>query len=154
MRFIDTMPTLASVAPPVPPRMMINAPIFRNAAGLVPFIIELSASAQKATPIPIAVAAFIVPIHRPKRAFPQSTLISPQQTVHAHRVPIAGMALHGLGQNPHAPGTCSGGDLLWGLGDDDLRCGRERDDRVGGGLDAHDQVGVELERLVGMTEPV
>lgn len=59
--------TLASVTPPVPPRMMINAGMLMNVAGLVPSIIELSSSEPNATPIPIAVAAFIAPcigVHR------------------------------------------------------------------------------------------
>ncbi len=53
------MPTLASVTPAVPPRMIIKAGMLMNEAGLVPSIIELSSSDPKATPIPIAVAAFI-----------------------------------------------------------------------------------------------
>src|SRR6185312_16028092 len=53
------MPTLASVTPAVPPRMIIIAGMLMNAAGLVPSILELRSSDPKATPIPIAVAAFI-----------------------------------------------------------------------------------------------
>ena len=53
------MPTLASVTPAVPPRMIIIAGMLMNEAGLVPSIIELSSSDPKATPIPMAVAAFI-----------------------------------------------------------------------------------------------
>ncbi len=61
MRFIDCMPTLASVTPPVPPRMMISAGMLMNEAGLVPSIIELSSREPNASPIPMAVAAFIAP---------------------------------------------------------------------------------------------
>src|ERR1035438_892893 len=59
MRFIDSMPTEARVTPPVPPRMMRSAGMLMNEAGLVPSIIELMSSEPKATPIPMAVEAFI-----------------------------------------------------------------------------------------------
>ena len=42
MRFIESMPTLASVTPAVPPRMIISAGMLMKEAGLVPSIIELS----------------------------------------------------------------------------------------------------------------
>jgi hypothetical protein len=44
--------------------MIINAGMLMNEAGLVPPIIELIARAPKATPIPMAVEAFIASIHR------------------------------------------------------------------------------------------
>ena len=59
MRFIDAMPTLASVTPVVPPMMMISAGMLMNEAGLVPSIIALSRIATVATTIPMPVAAFI-----------------------------------------------------------------------------------------------
>ena len=74
MRFIDCIPTLASVTPKVPPRMIISAGMLMNEAGLVPSIIELSSRAPKATPIPIAVAAFIALVHRPGGAILQLAL--------------------------------------------------------------------------------
>src|SRR5580704_8763323 len=58
-RFIEVMPTLASVTPPVPPRMIISAGMSMKEAGLVPPISELIIREPKATPIPMAVAAFI-----------------------------------------------------------------------------------------------
>ena len=61
-RFIAGMPTLASVTPAVPPKMIISAGMLMNEAGLVPSISELSRSETKASPMPMAVAAFIVPI--------------------------------------------------------------------------------------------
>ena len=66
------MPTLASVTPKVPPRMMISAGMLMKEAGLVPSIIELSSSEPNATPIPMAVAAFIALVHRPQRPILQS----------------------------------------------------------------------------------
>ncbi len=53
------MPMLASVTPKVPPMMIISAGMLMKEAGLVPSIIELSKSAPKAAPIPMAVEAFI-----------------------------------------------------------------------------------------------
>ncbi len=64
MRFIDAMPTLASVTPPVPPRMIISAGMLMKEAGLVPSIIELKSREPKANPIPMAVEAFIASLHR------------------------------------------------------------------------------------------
>ena len=60
------MPTLAKVTPKVPPRMIIKAGMLMKDAGLVPSIIELSRRAPKAAPIPMAVEAFIVHLHRPR----------------------------------------------------------------------------------------
>src|SRR5580700_9362618 len=73
MRFIDGMPTLASVTPNVPPRMIINAGMLMKEAGLVPSIIELSSREPNAAPIPIAVAAFIASVHRLPPEFLQSS---------------------------------------------------------------------------------
>src|ERR1035441_10895509 len=66
------MPTLASVTPAVPPRMIMSAGMFMNEAGLVPSIIELMIREPKASPIPMAVAAFIAPFHRLVHAILQS----------------------------------------------------------------------------------
>src|SRR5271166_935267 len=66
------MPTLASVTPPVPPMMIMSAGMLMNEAGLVPSIIELSIREPKATRIPMAVEAFIAPVHRPLPAILQS----------------------------------------------------------------------------------
>ncbi len=66
------MPTLASVAPAVPPMMIISAGMLMKEAGLVPSIIELSSREPKAMPIPMAVAAFIAPFHRRPRKILQS----------------------------------------------------------------------------------
>src|SRR5271165_5129223 len=71
-RFIESMPTLASVTPAVPPMMIINAGMLMNDAGLVPAIIELSSREPKATPMPMAVEAFIAPLHRPAATILQS----------------------------------------------------------------------------------
>src|ERR1700683_1045045 len=73
-RFIEGMPTLASVTPAVTPMMIISAGMLMNEAGLVPSIIELSSREPNASPIPIAVAAFIACLHRPPRKILQSWL--------------------------------------------------------------------------------
>src|ERR1700690_2147444 len=54
------MPTLAIVAPPVPPQTISRAGMSMNAAGLVPSIIALRRIPNAATPMPTAVAGFIV----------------------------------------------------------------------------------------------
>jgi hypothetical protein len=51
--------------------MMIKAGMFKKTAGLVPSIMALNNRALKATPIPMAVAAFIAPVHRPQSAILQ-----------------------------------------------------------------------------------
>src|SRR5271165_4551992 len=71
-RFIEGMPTLASVTPAVPPMMIMSAGMLMNEAGLVPSIIELSSREPNASAIPIAVAAFIASLHRPPGKILQS----------------------------------------------------------------------------------
>ena len=51
------------------------------------------------------------------------------------------------GERAAPPGADLGHDLLGRLGDDEVRPGREMHDGVGVGLDAHDQVRVEVEGL-------
>src|SRR3954447_2949269 len=96
-----------------------------------------------ARPIPIAEIAFtaasLVPDSRPGRRNLWSRYLGldgPQRRVANACAPCA----HGLG------------DLLRRLHDDDLRPGGERDVSVGAGLDGHDQVVVQQERLVGVAE--
>ena len=56
-----SMPTLASVAPLVPPRMIRSAGMSMNDAGLVPSIIAPIRMPGTATPMPMPVAGFIGP---------------------------------------------------------------------------------------------
>jgi len=59
IRFMLSIPTLASVTPLVPPTMMMSAEMFMNEAGLVPSIIALISRATVAAAIPMPVAAFM-----------------------------------------------------------------------------------------------
>ena len=51
-RFIEVMPTLASVTPPVPPMMIISAGMSMKEAGLVPPMSELISQGAEGHPNP------------------------------------------------------------------------------------------------------
>src|SRR4051812_8227070 len=132
------MPVEAMQTPNVPPITTRIAGMFRKATGLVPSIIAPPSKPRIATPIPMAVAAFMSVLFGSSAGNCRS---SPCDGV-VGRVTAAVRA----GENAGAPVANGRHDGLDPFDHQDLGPGGQRDRRVGTGLDGDDQVGVEVER--------
>src|SRR5881275_1402970 len=133
----------AMVTPIVPPNTSMSAGMLMKAGIWVPSIMALMRTHPTARPIPIAEIAFtaenLVPVvGRGGEIFGQRTfwLGRSESGETDGRAPLE----HGLR------------DLLGRLGHDDLRSGGESHMRVGAGLDGHDQIVVQQERLFRVAE--
>src|SRR4051812_26901157 len=145
-RFIASMPHDAMQAPNVPPSTMRIAEMLMNAAGEVPSMTAPPRRPTAATAIPIPVAAFMT--------YPRwSSAVCPRTSPQGDDPGRVGPAER-VGQKPPAPGGDLLDDLLHRLGDDDARPRGEHDRRVRHRLDRHDEVGVELEGHVALSESV
>src|SRR5690348_4449898 len=151
----------ASVAPNVPTNTISAAGMLMNAAGEVPSIVDPKRRPRMATPIPIAVAAFMavrVPLAGTSASGANTSRdveadadagLAPGPLRLCQRLRLDGRvpAPPGLVQDLRAPLAHGGGHLVGGLLDNDLRPRRKSDDGVGMGLDRRDEVGVEMQFL-------
>src|SRR3954453_2281763 len=164
----------ARVAPNVPSRTIDSAGTLKKAGSLLPSIIAPMASPANATPMPMAVVAFIKLVERPAGLELQAGEGGPFGGFLRFASWPVGELATGLGRQlanwrtcqlgvtqapriPHHACTplayrrCHG---FRRLRHHDLVPGRERHDRVGMRLDRCDQVGVQVERLGVVPEAV
>src|SRR5919112_137887 len=137
MSLIFSIVVPAKVAPNVPPSTIRSAGMFRNAAGEAPSMRAPTASPANATPIPMAVEAFIEG-YRVDRLRPPHLKGDPRRLDECRIGARARALAPGRICDGHAPFAHALDDLVGGLADDDLRAGRERHDRVRMGLDRDD----------------
>src|SRR3954451_5036843 len=145
----------AKVAPNVPPSTIRSAGMLRNAAGDAPSIRAPTASPANATPIPMAVEAFMEGYWPCRPLSEKSESVWTRLAALRRRLDNRRLAPlpPGRVRDGHAPVANEPRHLVRRLGDDDPRARGKRDHRVGMRLDGDDQVGVDVDRRGG-SEPV
>src|SRR3954469_4255190 len=133
MSLIFSIVVPAKVAPNVPPSTIRSAGMFRNAAGDAPSIRGPTASPANATPIPMAVEAFMegywpCRLLGEKRESGWTRLAAlPRRLNESRLAPLPSCRV----RDGHAPVAHEPRHVVRRLGDDDPRARRKRDHRVG-----------------------